>query len=55
MNFCPDIIEIVGLSYLVPESSSYWHCLYLDYDLFTCRFMVAPDSRSPNFSRPVVI
>ena len=47
-EFCPEVIEVEGLSHLIPELTMYGHGLDLNEEGGTCRVMVAPDSRSPN-------
>lgn len=53
VNFGSNIIEEVWLSNLIFEFSVDWHCFELNKNIFTLRFMVAPDSRSPNLKNPV--
>ena len=47
-EFCAEVIEVEGLSHLVPELSVDGHGLDLRGGMRTWRVMVAPDSRSPN-------
>lgn len=50
---CSQVVEVVGLTDLIPELSVYWHGLDLSSLTSTDRVMVAPDSRSPNLKNPV--
>jgi hypothetical protein len=47
-DLCSQVIEVERLSDLISEFSVDGHCFDLNITSLTLRFMVAPESRSPN-------
>lgn len=47
-DLCSQVVEVERLSDLISEFSVDGHCFDLNITSLTLRFMVAPESRSPN-------